>query len=219
MSSANSPHRLDQAATGLEQLAVLARAQSWRAPGSPALPPTQAALLRMLQAAPEGLRAGRMAERLAISPASLSDSLRALEHKGWLRRESDPDDRRASRLHLTAEGQALARRLSAPDQGLAALMGELDDADVGALLRITQLMVRQAQQQGLATGFRTCLGCRFFQPYASGRDDLPHVCGFTRQPFGDPQLRMDCLEQEPAQEPELAASVLRFRQRHPPSAD
>jgi len=219
MNSAAHPHRLDQAAAGLEQLAVLVRAQSWRATGTPALPPTQAAVLRMLQAAPAGLRARRLAERLSVSPASLSDTLRALERKGWLDRQVDPDDRRAARLRLNAEGQALARRLAAPEQGLAALMGELDDSDVGALLRVTQLMVRQAQQRGLATGLRTCLGCRFFRPYASGRDDLPHICGFTTQAFGDPQLRMDCAEQEAAPEPELAASALRFRQRHPPSAD
>lgn len=219
MASHRHPQFLDQAAAGLEQLAVLGRARSRRAPGRPGLPPTQAAVLKMLQANPDGLRAQFIAERLAVSPASLSDSLRALEQKGWLQRQPDPADRRARRLRLSAEGQALARRLAAPEHGLAALMADLDEADVGALLRITQLMVAQAQRQGLASGLRTCLGCRFFQPYASGRDDLPHICGFTAQAFGDPQLRMDCLEQQPAQAPELAERVLRFRQRHPPSAD
>jgi DNA-binding MarR family transcriptional regulator len=214
-----TPHRLEQAAAGLEQLAALVRAQSWRQDGTPSLPPVQEAVLKALLASPAGLRAIRLAERLAVSPASLSDSVKALQRKGWLERAPDPADRRASRLHLSAEGQAVARRLAEPTRGMAALMGELDVADLGALLRTTQLMVGQAQRQGLARGLRTCLSCRFFQPYASGRDDRPHLCDFTRQPFGDPQLRVDCAEQAPAQAPQLAESLTRFRQRHPPLAD
>ena len=218
MSPAAPSPRLAQAAAGLEQLAALARAQSWRATGQPALPPTQVAVLRLLQATPEGMQANRLATRLVVSAASLSDSLRSLERKGWLVRQADPADRRARRLRLTAEGRALAQRLTEPTQGLAALMAGLDEADVGALLRVTQLMIAQAQQQGLASGLRTCLGCRFFRPHASGRSDQPHLCDFTGQPFGDPQLRVDCAEQAPAIPSEFAASVLRFRQRPPPSA-
>lgn len=218
MKPSHAPDRLEQAAAGLEQVAALARAQSWRR-GARSLPPTQAGVLRMLRAAPAGLRAQRIAARLSLSAASLSATVRALEHKGWLLREPDPDDRRAWRLRLSAEGMAVAAQLSAPGQGLAALLEGLDEQDIGALLRVTQLMVDQAQRQGLASGLRTCLGCRFFRPYASGQGALPHLCGFTGQPFGDAQLRVDCAEQEPATEIELAGSAARFRQRHPSMAD
>ena len=206
----------EQAAAGLEQLAALVRAQSWRTDETPSLPPTQAAVLRMLAGLPEGLRAGQMAERLGISPASLSDSLKALEAKTWIRRVADPQDGRASLVRLSAKGRALSRRLTHPAQGMSALLRDLDEADVGQLLRVTQLLVAQAQQQGLATGLRTCLGCRFFQPYASGRSDQPHVCGFLGQPFGDADLRADCAEQEAAEEEQISANRLRFAERIPP---
>jgi len=208
-----------QPAIALEQLAALVRAQSWRSAGTPSLSPTQAAVLRMLHAAPEGLRAGRMAARLAVSPASLSDSLRTLAAKGWLVRLADAQDRRASRWCLTAAGKPLAQQLAAPSIGAALLMEGLDADDLGALLRVTQLVVAQAQRQGLADGLRTCLGCGHFRPYASGERSAPHLCDFTGQPFGDPQLRVDCPEQVPAPIPASAASELRFRQRHPPPAD
>ncbi|HYG05849.1 MAG TPA: MarR family transcriptional regulator [Stenotrophomonas sp.] len=214
-----TPHHVAQAAAGLEQLAALVRAQSWRRDGTPPLPPTQGAVLKSLLAAPSGMRATQLAERLSVSAASLSDSLKALERKGWLQREPDPLDRRASRLRLSATGHALAQQLSQPDRGMAALMGELDESDLAALLRASQLMVRQAQRQGLATGLRTCLGCRFFQPFASADARRPHLCDFTRQPFGDLELRVDCAEQEPADATQSAASLERFRQRHPPLAD
>ncbi len=205
-----------QAAAGLESLASLVRAQSWRSDGTPSLPPSQAAVLRMLSDAPEGLRAGRIAERLGVSAASVSDSLAALESKRWIKRDADPRDQRATLVRLTAQGKRTAQKLRDPLRGIGSLVGALDERDLGAFLRVSQLLVAQAQRQGLATGMRTCLGCRFFRPYSTGRDDKPHFCGFIEQPFGDAELRMDCAEQEPAEETIAAASAARFRRTLPP---
>jgi len=210
-----SDRQREQAAAGLEQLAFLARAQAWRGDGAPALPPTQAAVLRMLVGAGTELRAGRIAERLGISPASLSDSLKLLEERGWILRRSDPADGRAVLFRLGRQGRAVVARLTDPSRGLAGLMQGLPDGDVAALLRISQLLVAQAQRQGLATGLRTCIGCRFFRPYASGDAARPHLCGYTGQPFGDLELRNDCSEHEPADAGTAAATHARFRDRAP----
>lgn len=205
-----------QATRGLEQLSSLVRAQSWRQDGTPSLPPTQAAVLRMLQGVQDGLRARQIAERLGVSAASLSDSLKALEGKQWIRRTPDPDDARAARVRLTSAGSRMATQLQCPDQGMGTLVESLGEADLGALLRVTQLLVNEAQEQGLATGLRTCLGCGFFRPFASGRRDAPHVCAFLDKAFGDAELRVDCAEQQPADDDQREASVLRFRQPTPP---
>lgn len=212
----NDPRQREQAAAGLEQLASLVRAQAWRSDGLPALPPTQAAVLRMLAASNEGLRAGQIAARLDVSAASLSDTLKAMQSKGWLLRSMDADDRRASLLHLSKQGRTLAARLNHPERGMAALLQGLDTADVGALLRVTQLLVGQAQLQGMATGLRTCQGCRFFQPFANSDPRQPHFCAFLGTPFGDAELRADCAEQSPADEALLATNRERFRRRAPP---
>ena len=201
----------EQAALGLEQLAFLVRADAWRGQGTPALPPTQAGVLRMLAGEPSGLRPGHIAERVGVSPASLSDSLKALEARGWIRRDPDPDDGRAMRVRLSRPGRALAARLNDPARGMGALLAVLPERDVAALLRATQLLVAEAQRQGLATGLRTCVGCRFFRPYASDDPERPHLCGFTRQPFGDRELRVDCSDSEPAPADAVAVALDRFR--------
>lgn len=211
-----SPSRHRQASLGLEQLAALVRAQSWRQDGTPSLPPTQASVLRMLQGLGEGLRARQIAERLGVSAPSLSDSLKALEAKQWIRRVPDPDDRRASFVRLTAAGSRMATQLHRPDQGMGTLVESLGDDDLGALLRVTQLLVHEAQQQGLATGMRTCMGCEFFRPFASGRQDTPHMCAFLGAPFGNAELRVDCAEQQPAEAERLLANAARFREPAPP---
>jgi len=204
-----------QAALGLEQLARLVRAQSWRADKTPALPPTQASVLRMLAGAPDGLRASRMAERLGISAASLSDTLKSLESHEWIERKPDSRDARAVVVRLGRKGSDIARSLCDPEHGIGSLLDGMDVRDLGAFLRATQWMVAQAQFRGWASGVRTCLGCRFFRPYA-GDATNPHFCDFIGRAFGDAELRMDCAEQSPADESHLAASVERFRHPLPP---
>ena len=71
--------RRTQAALGLEQLAALVRAQSWRQDGAHALTPTQSALLQLLHGTGDGLRAGQLAARLGISERSLYRKLKALD--------------------------------------------------------------------------------------------------------------------------------------------
>jgi DNA-binding MarR family transcriptional regulator len=205
-----------QATRGLEQLAHLVRAQSWRQDGTPSLPPTQSAVLSMLEGTADGLRARQIAARLGVSPASLSESLKAMEGKRWIRRTPDPVDARAARVRLTAAGSRMAAQLQRSDRGMGPLVEALGEADLGALLRVAQLLVNEAQEQGLATGLRTCLGCEFFRPFASGRRDAPHVCAFVDKPFGDAELRVDCAEQRPADDDIRRGSVLRFRQQTPP---
>ena len=136
----NEVDRRRQAAAGLESLASLVRAQSWRADGTPSLPPTQAAVLRMLADTPVGLRAGRIAERLGVSAATVSDSLAALASKRWIKRMADPDDQRASLVRLTAGGRRTAQKLRDPMQGIGNLVGALDERDLGAFLRVSQLL-------------------------------------------------------------------------------
>ena len=200
-----------QLKSGLEKIADLVRAQSWREDGA-GLPPTQRALLIALARSAQGLRAGEVAANLGVSAASLSDSVRAAEARGWLQRAPDPADARASRLTLTAEGAALAAKLDGPESGLAQLVATLPDADADALLRAMQLLIREAQARGLLSGLRTCLGCEFFRPFASGDAATPHFCAFVGAPFGDAALRTDCAEQQPERDADaLAAAVLRFR--------
>lgn len=201
-----------QLRTGLEKIADLVRAQSWREDGA-GLSPTQRALLVTLARNPEGLRASQIAANLGVSAASLSDSVRAVETRGWLQRAPDPADARASRLTLTPAGTALAAKLDGPDSGLAQLVAALPATDADALLRAMQLLIREAQARGLLDGLRTCLGCAFFRPFASGDPARPHFCAFVDAAFGDAALRTDCAEQQPQHDVDaLSANVLRFRE-------
>lgn len=203
--------RQRQLAAGLERIAAMVRSQSWREDGA-ALPPTQRGVLTALTGQARGLRAGALAAKLGVSPASISDSLRAMEAKGWLKRGPDPADARASLLRLSAAGRRLAARLEAPDAGLTQLVAALPEGDAAALLRAMQLLIREGQARGLLSGLRTCLGCAYFRPFASGEQDRPHVCSYVGAAFGDASLRTDCPEHQPHPDPDaFATDLARFR--------
>ncbi|MFD7731940.1 MarR family winged helix-turn-helix transcriptional regulator [Kitasatospora phosalacinea] len=99
----------------------------------PRLRGAQAELLRLVADAP-GMRVSEAAEELSLAGNSVSTLVNQLVGQGLLRRETDPADRRAALLHVTAEA---VERLAAWRQRRAELLGEvlaeLDGADRAAL--------------------------------------------------------------------------------------
>jgi DNA-binding MarR family transcriptional regulator len=85
----------------------------------------------------DGLRIGEIARRARLSKQTMTTMVRLCERDGLVLREPDPDDRRATRVRLTAKAwrfQPVAERI------LAQLDGEATDAlgyaDVGELRRM-----------------------------------------------------------------------------------
>ena len=96
-----------------------------------------------------GLRQVELAEMLELEPITLCRIVDRLEEARLVERVRDPDDRRAWRLHVTAEAQPLVEKL----QGVGAeLIGHafsgIDPKDI----EITRRVLAQAREQaGRAT--------------------------------------------------------------------
>jgi DNA-binding MarR family transcriptional regulator len=58
-----------------------------------------------------GIGVGELAETLGVTTPTVSVALRKLEKQGWLRREADPEDRRAAHIHLTQKAMGLAQKV------------------------------------------------------------------------------------------------------------
>lgn len=71
--------------------------------------PTTLDLLVRIELEPSGrLRAVELVRQLSLSPSHVSRRLDRAERDGLVRREPDPDDRRASQVVLTAKGKRVA---------------------------------------------------------------------------------------------------------------
>jgi hypothetical protein len=77
-------------------------------------------------------------------------------------------------------------------------------------------MIRSLQERQAIPAARMCVTCRFFDPYAHPESDRPHHCRFVDAPFGDAELRVDCLDHDPAPHDEQAALWSQFVGRAAP---
>nr|WP_051945594.1 MarR family transcriptional regulator [Streptacidiphilus rugosus] len=111
----------------------------------PRLRGAQVELLRLVSARP-GLRVSEAAQELFLAGNSVSTLVNQLVTAGLLRRETDPDDGRAARLHARPEGAA---RLAAWDARRGALLadqlGRLDESDRQALTGAIPALRRLAE--------------------------------------------------------------------------
>lgn len=68
----------------------------------------QAGIIGLLQKAGNpGLSESQLAKELNLSKATVSEIVRKMEHKSFLQRREDPDDRRRKCVFLTAQGASM----------------------------------------------------------------------------------------------------------------
>jgi DNA-binding MarR family transcriptional regulator len=119
----------------------------------PALPPAQVDLLLVVEAEP-GIGVAAAARTLHLAGNSVSALVNVLVDGGFLRRETDPADRRAAKLYPT---EAAARRLVGWRSARAELVGRaferLDAADREAITRAVPALHRLLDElfEGAAT--------------------------------------------------------------------
>ena len=176
----------------LERLTSLMRAWSREHPLLAELQPVQVSALHYLSRC-NGYSNTPMAvtEYLGLTKGTVSQSLKVLEHKGLIRKQPDPQDKRSVRLELTGEGTALLEALTPPAflQQAAEALG-LRGEMLEALLR--ELLVTIQRQQDVPS-FGLCGSCRFHER----REEGP-FCGLTRQPLASGAERLIRREHESA---------------------
>lgn len=73
-------------------------------------------LLTIIADAPDGIRAKDVAKQAGINQSSVSESLSKLEDDGYIKRTTDPADKRATLIFLTDLGQARANEIEDQQQ-------------------------------------------------------------------------------------------------------
>lgn len=104
------------------------------------LTPSQARALDALTA--DGpVRLGQLAHRLRIAPRSATEVVDQLEEQALVRREPDPNDRRATIVELTDEGRATTVAIGTGRADQARLVFDhLEPADQAELTRLLTLL-------------------------------------------------------------------------------
>jgi DNA-binding MarR family transcriptional regulator len=98
-----------------------------------------ASLLHKLHVHGDSLRVTALADLLGIDAPTVTRKVQQLERDGLVSRQSDPDDRRASRIQLTPAGRTTFERvLKARRAWLDHLLQDWDEADLADFARLLQ---------------------------------------------------------------------------------
>lgn len=185
---------------GLSKIGMALKAKAAKQAPAARLSPTQGQILVQLLSRVEGARLSQIAEALGITMATASEAASALTDKKLIKRTADPADKRAARLNLTRQGAAAAERASGWPDFMLLAVDALDPSEQVVFLRALVKMIRTLQENGEIPLQAMCGTCRYFRPYAHAGDaERPHHCAFVDAPFGDPQIRLDCGDHQPAE--------------------
>jgi DNA-binding MarR family transcriptional regulator len=182
----------------LERLAHALNRVLWDAAWQHGLSPTQAqVVLYLLAQTEQQVTLGELARRFDLTHATLSDAVRALVSKGWVRRSRHPHDARSALLRLSHKGRRLARSLARWADLVRQQVAGLPDADKGPLLAVLLDLIGRLHQAGLISVARTCSTCLFFQAQRYADPEAPHHCRLLDRPLRLVELQVECPDHQP----------------------
>ena len=194
----DTPSVQERIVSAISRIASVMRGGMWQFATQEGLNPAQADVLQLLLSRREGVRLSWLAQQLAISPASASDSVTALVNKGLVQKARAADDGRAVALLLTPAGAELAQRASQSLLFAGNAVSALPAATQEALLAGLLQLIGQLQRDERFPEIRACVTCRHFQPNRHADAKAPHHCGLVNAPLPLKLLRLDCPEHEAA---------------------
>lgn len=192
---ADTPTLSNRIVAAIGRIATVLRGGMWQFATQQGLNPAQLDILQLLHGRCGGMRLSWLAQQLAISPASASDSVAALVSKGLVQKARAADDGRAIALQLTTAGNEQAQRISESQTFASTAVAALSPAAQTALLQL----IGELQRNERFPEIRACLSCRYFQPNRHADADAPHRCGLVDAPLPLRLLRLDCPEHEAAE--------------------
>lgn len=109
---------------------------------APGITPARMRALRFVARSEKPVRMGGLAERLGIVPRSATTLVDELSEAGWVRRFTDPDDRRATLVEVTQEGQKMLEQANRVRRTVAAeMLSGLSGDELGKLRKLLSAAV------------------------------------------------------------------------------
>lgn len=180
---------------GLAKIALAIRHNQQAAAGPRGLTPTQAQILALVVSG-TGPQLNWIADWLGVTPATASDAVTALEHKGLVEKRRSPEDARRMAIALTARGRSVIRDIGVLPEALLDAAETLQPEEQEVLLKLIVKLIRALQSRGEIPIARMCVTCQHFRPHVHADPATPHHCAFVDAAFGDEAQMIDCPDHE-----------------------
>ena len=175
----------------LERLDNLLRAETWKAATEHQLQPIQLQMLDYLNRCnrysntPAGVTA-----YFQLTKGTVSQSLKALEKRGLIKRQKDADDKRKVHMLVTSEGKTLLDTIF-PLSLLQTIENQTHSAQ--KIKDQLQDLLFQLQRQNNLESFGVCQTCHHFQT----EPQQQFRCGLTQELLSVHEIELICREHKP----------------------
>jgi DNA-binding MarR family transcriptional regulator len=176
----------------MERVSQAFRVLLWNESKELSLSPIQIQILIFLMFHSEEKRkVSYLAEEFNMTKATISDSIKVLEQKKFIRKEYELHDTRSYVIYLTTKGLELAKRTAAFTNQIQVPITRLNAEDKENLLISLMGIIQHLNKTGVITIQRMCKTCAHFAP---GSGKTQHFCNLLNQQLLDTDLRIDCPE-------------------------
>ena len=176
----------------LERISEAFKVLLWKEGKENALTPIQLQLLLFLKYHdPEKCRVNYLAKEFNLTKATISESVRLLAKKGYIRKETDPNDTRSYSIYLTQSGNALAHKCGSFAQNLEQPVQSLSSKKKELLYQSLLELITKLNKAGIVSVQRMCYSCRYYVP--AKKNDY---CNFLKKELSRTDLRVDCPEHQ-----------------------
>lgn len=183
-------------AEGLVRLGQILAASMSAAAVSRGLSQLQLEILSCMSTRELGEPVGFLAKRFMISPATISDSLRALETKGLITRKRHPDDARSVLVMITVAGREAAAEAVTVIERVSRIVADWDERRRAEMHPAICELINRLQKDSASVD-RMCLTCLHFAINCDLEgNSAPYFCRVFNIALREIDLRIECGEFE-----------------------
>jgi DNA-binding MarR family transcriptional regulator len=177
-----------------ERISMAFRVLLWNEGKEHALSPIQIqVLIFLLHHSAEKRKVSYLAQEFNVTKATISDTVKALDKKGLIRKVYDSDDNRSYHIHLSTKGKQMAQKTALFGGPFYKPIDQLPQQEKEDLLRHLLKVIEHLTAIGVITLQRMCFTCVHYRP---NHQSSAHFCALMNKALKENELRIDCPEHE-----------------------
>jgi DNA-binding MarR family transcriptional regulator len=156
-----------------------------------------------------------IAAHLSVSQPTATDSINALERKGYIVKATAAGDRRAVLIRFTALGRTVLEMTRARKTNVEKAIQKISDREQEQALVVIIKTIKYLQDSGAIPIQTMCATCRYFSPFQHAGSANQHHCTLMDLAFSQSDLRVDCRDHEVADPADREAAWRKFESGEP----
>lgn len=184
---------------GFERISIIIRSLLWDRAKQFGLSPNQIQFMRYIFSHPDkDIDGSYLAKEFNLSLATVSDAIKVLEAKQYMKRLNSINDKRRYYFKFTEKGMKITTELMSWENIFFKQLRKFSINEKERLVFLLMKLIKCFQESGIIQEVRICLSCENFKRDAKPGTLKPNFCSLTRTYLSDLDLNFDCSEYKKA---------------------